>query len=55
MNMRQIWVLLAPVCLAATPALAQDPVKIGPQHYEVVIDKPRRGSYAFTMARTRNH
>jgi hypothetical protein len=36
--MRRIWILLGLLCLVAAPALAQDPVKVDPQHYKVEIE-----------------
>ncbi len=36
--MRALWMLLALVPLAASPALAQDPVEVDSQHYKLVFE-----------------
>ena len=36
--MRQVCLLAGLLCLAAAPALAQDPVKVDPKHYKVEME-----------------
>ena len=39
--MRALSVLLVLFCLAVSPLLAQDPVKVDPKHYKVVLENDR--------------
>ncbi len=36
--MRRFWFLVGLVCLGASSALAQDPVKVDPKHYKVEVE-----------------
>jgi hypothetical protein len=38
MRLRPILILLALLCLAAAPAMAQDPVKVDPKHYTLAFE-----------------
>ena len=41
--MRQLFLLGAALCLMTATAFAQDPVKVDPKHYQVVLENDQVG------------